>query len=257
MTDLFTPQTIMQDETRRKIINWYIRFDLFAGIMSGGETNLGRDWFAACQAFYSRQAKDRPDDVGARFEDYFATSRLWATDFTLLFAAKAKDTIAADEFSTRSSDLLVESTKFGQTLEAAFTDYPRYIKSFPKAPPPSEEEITNYRDPNFLFAGDLFTMNYVLLDYWAIDLMFKYQLALVQHQQPSSELVELAIKNCKMFEAIEYCSEGPPGAEIGCQASLGIASLFLPKDKKHTNWCRRKFALIEQKGYSISKAKNV
>ncbi|KAI6863453.1 hypothetical protein KC316_g20259, partial [Hortaea werneckii] len=74
LTDLYTPMTIMQDETRRKIIGWYIRFDLFAGMMSGGETNLGREWFAVHSDFYTRQTMDRPDDLGAKFEEYFATS---------------------------------------------------------------------------------------------------------------------------------------------------------------------------------------
>ncbi len=250
LIDLFTPQTIMQDETRRRIIAWYIRFDLFAGMMSGSETRLGREWFAACHDHYRAQAQDRPDDLGAKFEDYFATSRLLATDVALLFAGKVGGKISDEDFAASVQDLLGKFQTFGRMLEDAFTDPASYVKDFPGAPPPgNKEEITNFRDPYFLRAGELFTMNFVLLDFWAIDLMFKYNVTKVHGTPPTSELTSIALKTCKMFEAIQYSQAGPPGAIIGCQASLGIASLFLPKDEKHTSWCRQKYATIERLGY--------
>ena len=252
LTELFTPQTITQDETRRKIASWYIRFDLFAGIMSGGETKLSREWFAACQQHYQRQSRDRPDDLSAKLEDFFNTSRLLATDSTLLFSAKKKGTITGEEFMSKTRELLQQHADFERTLETAFADPVNFVKSFPKAPPPSEDDITDYRDPEFLYAGELFAMNYVLLDFWAVDLNFKHQLASAQDQGPTPEMETLALKKCKMIEAIERSELGQKGALLGCHGSLGIASLFLPKDKKHTDWCRRKFALMEQLGYAES-----
>jgi hypothetical protein len=248
LTDLFTPQTIMQDETRRKIITWYIRFDLFAGMMSGGETALDREWFAASADFYKRQTADKPNDLGARFEEYFATSRLLATDVALLFAGKTKNTMTDEEFTTGVERLTQEFADFGRTIETAFTEPSHFLKSFPRAPQCSEDDIFNYQDPNFLYAGELSTMNFVLIDHWAIDLMFKYQLAMASGQQPSVELSELAMKKCKMLEAIQYGDDSPT-ALLGCQASLGIMTLFLPKTKEYTMWSRRKFALVEQLGY--------
>jgi hypothetical protein len=217
-------------------------------MMSGSETRLGREWFAACQEHYRRQAKDRPEDLGAQYEDYFSTSRLLATDVALLFAGKVAGKIADEEFGATVQQLLASFASFGRTLENAFTDPSNYVKAFPGAPPPSNDEITNFRDPYFLRAGDLFTMNFVLLDFWAIDLMFKYNVTKVHGTAPTAELTEIALKSCKMFEAIQYSEDGPPGAILGCQASLGIASLFLPKNERHTTWCRKKYAIIEQKG---------
>ena len=242
----------MQDETRRRIIAWYIRFDLFAGMMSGSETRLGREWFAACSEHYVRQARDRPDDLAAKFEEYFSTSRLLATDVALLFAGKVKGTVTDEQFGISVSDLIAQFAATGKMLESEFQDQQDYVKEWPKAPPPSDDDITNFRDPHFLLAGDLFTMNFVRVDFWAIDLMFKYNMTKVRGQttpEEGAELMSIALKTCKMFEAIQYSDEGPPGTVIGCQASLGIASLFLPKDEKHTMWCRRKYALIEQLGW--------
>lgn len=248
LTDLYTPQTIMHDEIRRKIIAWYIRFDLFAGMMSGGETTISREWFAESKEFYSRQARDRPDDLDMKFEEFFATSRLIATDVALLFAAKTKNSISDEQFASKTRDLLSYCAAFNRTLDTAFADKRTFVKNLPTAPPPSADDITDYRDPNFLYGGPYFTLNFVLMDFWSLELMFKYQLAMAQRQQPSIELAQMALKKCKGFEAIQYCDQGPPGAILGCQASLGIACLFLPKDQKHTNWCRRKIAMIEQKG---------
>ena len=248
LTDLFTPQTITQDETRRKIIAWYIRFDLFAGIMAGGATSLDREWFASCHEFYRRQARDRPEDLGARFEEYFATSRLLATDVTLLLATKSKHEASDEQFASQSRELIGQYERFRHMLETTFSTASNYIKSFPRAPSPNDVDITDFRDPNFLYGGELFTMNYILIDFWSIELMFKHQLATAQQQQPPAELIELALNQCKMFEAIEYCDQGSPGALLACQASLGIASLFLPKTKRYIDWCRRKFTLIEQMG---------
>ncbi|KAF2163946.1 hypothetical protein M409DRAFT_68192 [Zasmidium cellare ATCC 36951] len=249
LTDLFTPQTIMQDETRRQIINWYIRFDLFAGIMSGGETILDRAWFAAAADFYERQTRDRPKDLGAVLEKYFATTRLLATDVTLLFAGKKKNTISDDDFVAGIQRLSAQFAEFGNTIETAFTDPSCFVKDFSGAPPPSDNDLFDFRDPNFLYAGELAPMNFVLTDHWAVDLMFKYQTSLAMGQAPPAELTEIAMKKCKMFEAIQYGAEGGSSAVLGCQASLGIMALFLPKEPRYTMWCRRKFVDIERLGY--------
>jgi len=250
LTDLFTPQTIMQDETRRRIISWYIRFDLFAASMAGTETNLGREWFAACAEFYTLQARERPHDLGATFEKFFSTSRLLATDSTLLFAAKKKNTLSDEQFASEVDNISGQITRFKHLIETVFDEPANFVTVSPDTPAPSaEDDITDFRDPHFLYGGDYFTMNYVLIDFWAIDMMFRNRLATPPSPQVAAQLVEIALKECKMFEAVEHCEQKPPGAILGCQASLGIASLFLPRDRKHTDWCRRKFALIEQKGF--------
>ena len=248
--DLFTPQTVMQDETRRKIIGWYIRFDLFAANMGGGETKLSRDWFAASRDFYAKNSRDRPEDTVAQLERYFAESRLLATDIALLFAAKQKQSVSDVDFARKASDLLAQCAEFSEELETAFTDEASFVRTFPDTPPPSEDDIADYRDPNFLLDGDLFTMNFVKLDHSSIDLMLRYQLSMASREYNfQQELTEIALKKCKMIEMIQNYEHGPPGVVLGCQASLGIASLFLPKEPKYTNWCRGKYALMERKGY--------
>lgn len=42
LLELYSPETIMEDELQRKILSWYSRFGLTAGLISGYETVLGR-----------------------------------------------------------------------------------------------------------------------------------------------------------------------------------------------------------------------
>lgn len=78
--------------------------------------------------------------------------------------------------------------------------------------------------------------------------MHKYQTALTLETPPSAELGMKAYATCQLYEALEYWPHSPPGTVLACQASLGIACLFLPRDKKHSMWARRKLATIESNG---------
>jgi hypothetical protein len=249
LTDIFKPETVMQDETRRKIASWYTRLDLLAGIVGegGGERKLSREWFAAIREHYRRQSRDRPDELSAKLEDLMSSSGLLAKDSSLLLAAKKRGVVSDKEYESRTRELEQQYADLSRRVETSFAKPGNCAKSFPNAPPPDEAEIIHYQDSNLLYTGELFTMNYIMLDSWAIDLNFKHQRAIQQQQTPTPEIEALGSKMCKMIEAIE-CS-GPNGALLCCQTSLAIASLFLPKDEKHTDWCRRKYAKIEQLGY--------
>lgn len=248
LTELFTPQTIMQDETRRKIIAWYNRFELFAGIMSGGGTKLSREWSAAAVDFYERQSLDRPNSLQAKIEYFFAYGRLLAIDVTILLSKRTQNAISNEQFVQEVSTLKSKYDEYGQLIETSFIGPSCFVTSFPKAPPPSDDDIVDFRDAHFLYAGDLAPINFLRMDYWGMELMFKYQVSMALQRPPPPELTEIALKKCKMFEAIQYGDQGTPWGVLGCQASLAMASLFLPKDHRHIMWCRRKFSLIERHG---------
>ncbi|THY68064.1 hypothetical protein D6C77_00829 [Aureobasidium pullulans] len=248
LTELFTPQTIMQSETHRKIISWYIRFDLFAGFMHGYGMVLSRDWHVACMEFYVRQARDKPRDLGSVFEEKFARSRLLATDISLLFARGKKEGPSM-ELITEMGKLNAQLEGYAHDLENAFKDTRTYVKEFPNAPKGDWDDVVNSTDPEFLLAGELFTWNFILIDFWAIHLLFKSQVAQFDPTVGGEEVVATAFKVCKMFEALQYCGENSTAMILGAQASLGMAAACMPKDQRHTMWCRNKYALIEQCGY--------
>jgi len=252
LTELFTPQTIMQSDTHRKICTWYIRFDVVAGILAGYEMVLGREWFVACTDFYTLQAQDRPNDLGAIFEERIAKSRLLATDIALLFNRKAKNVLSDEAFATGVQSLGEQLVQVEHDISAAFEGSREYVKEFPGAPAEDLDPVTDWKDPNFLLAGDLFTWNFIKVDFLAIVLMYKSWMAGIDKSQPPHEIVDVAFRICKVFEAMQYASGNDDAVVLGAQASLGLAATCLPKDEKHTMWCRRKFARIESSGLVVT-----
>lgn len=238
----------MRSETHRKIIAWYIRFDLFAGFMSGYETVLGREWHVACAEFYARQARDKPKDLGSLFEEKFARSRLIAVDIALLFARKQKGITSDEDFGKNVMQIMMQLDGMKEDLENAFKDTRTFIKDFPTAPSSDPDSVVDSTDPNFLWADELFTWNFILIDFWAIHLLFKSQVAQFSPLVSGEDVVSTAFKVCKMFEALQYCGRDSKAMILGAQASLGMAATCLPKDHRTTMWCRRKYATIEQCG---------
>lgn len=250
LTELFTPKTIMQSETHRKICAWYMRFDIVAGLMSGHEAALGREWFAACADFYARQARDKPNDIGARLEEHFSQHRLLAMDVALLFGKKAKGALSDDEFVLGLGELSRWLMSMEHELTTAFAESRTYIKDFPGAPDHTDPDdvVDDPTNPNFLLAGELFTWNFIMIDFWSLLLMFKSWLGQFDKSQAGHEVVDIAFKICRLFESLQYASGDDDAVVLAAQAALGFAATCLPKDQKHTMWCRRKYARIEACG---------
>lgn len=248
LTTLYSPQTIMQNETLRKILLWYIRFDLFVGFQSASETVLGREWFDACHDYYVQQLRINPHDLTLKYEERFAYSRLLATDVAILFSRKNKGLVSDEVFTAELADIDQRFLGFEQDIDPILLDPSALITDFTGAPPRHPDDIVDPYDHRLLYGGDLWTTNHLLLDFWSIDIMYKLQLTMVQRRPPPQEVVLRAYRTCQLFEAIELYPGAPPGAVIEARASFGIATLFLPKDERHITWFRRKFAKIEISG---------
>jgi hypothetical protein len=219
--------------------------------MSGSHTALSRDWCTALYDFYEQAAASRPGDHRAFFKSMFSKTRVLAADVTLLFGARKRGTISDGQFVNEYKRLLSDFANTSETLAIAFAESAQFVTTFPDAPPPSNDDICDFREPGFLYAGDFAPMNFVLMDFWSVELTFKYQVCLAQGQVPSQECRALALQLCKMFEALQYGDSGPVGGIVATQAGLGLASLCLPHDEKHTWWLRQKFAAVEECGYVI------
>ncbi|KAK7509608.1 uncharacterized protein IWZ02DRAFT_495080 [Phyllosticta citriasiana] len=254
ITSMYTPQSIMQNETLRRIMSWYARYDLMVGILSGSETVLSREWFLSCAEFYSQQCCDRPHDVGCKFDERLAQCRLLAVDSASLFACKAKGQISEDSFVADCMKLDRQFDDWVEQLDPALQDPSKHLKDFSDRPPLGPDDIVDPFDPDFAYEDDIFPMNIVLQDYWAIALMFKTQVCNIMRQPPPPQAEEMAVNICKMFSILEHHPQSPPGLMIELQSSIGMGILNLPKDDTHITWGRRKLAKIESGGYIYPQA---
>ncbi|RDL33609.1 uncharacterized protein BP5553_07977 [Venustampulla echinocandica] len=249
LTELYMPETVMQDETSRIILGWYMRFDVFAGLMGGFETVLSRDWFSASFGVCQQIAIMDPTDLDWKIETALAHHRLIATDMTLLFARMSKGELSMDRFLRENADLGRRIEEWESKMDPALKDSRFLITDFTGAPPRDPDDIVDPYAPGLIYSGPLWAMNMARIDWLSIDLMHTYQTALTTKSPPSPELMQKAYRICQLFEAMELWPGSVPGAVVACQASLGISCLFLPKDERHSMWARRKLATIESHGY--------
>ena len=247
LLELYNPVSIVQNELGRRILAWYLRFDLTGGIMSGNETALGREWFAALGAHYHRQIRHDPSNIDHKIEAAVADHWVVCTDMALLFAKLPRGDISIAEFRDECQKFLEYIRTWHDNLDPVFRDDQYRTMSFGGLAKDPEDIVDPYK-PGGLYHGPLTTFNFMTLDWLAVSAVFQNRMALVLEQPPSPELPLLALELCRIFEAIEYSSEIPEEAILKAQGSLGVASIFLPKDERHTMWCRRKLAKIEGLG---------
>lgn len=244
LTDLFTPETVVQDEIRREIIRWYFRFELFSGTMSGEEVHLSRDWFEAAEQYYANEVADDPDNLGAKFEELFATNRILAYDFTVLTTAKLGNGISAEECERRSRILIDRIDAFSSKLQSMVPYNPAYVETSSSPQTGNAMSATPKSETDVFYKGQYFTMNFVLLDFWTVELMARQQIS----QADSSSLSTTALKVRRMVEQMHHHPSSPTGALLACQAAVGIATIFL-ETTEHIEWARHTLNAIEQSGY--------
>ena len=246
LLELYTPENIMETEVRRKILAWYARFDLFAGLMSGGQTRLGREWFDANEQYYSTAAQNDPENIDLKIEAYIASHRVVAMDMAALFAKLPRGAISMEDFLKENQAIRDHLSNWTQELDPALLNGEHLVMKFDGERDP--EDIVDPYQPGGLYRQPLWTVNYMIMDARAMDIMHQYQTAQLLQQPPPAHLTQLALEQCRSFEAIEFWPGSPPGAILPAQAGLGLAALFLPKDDRHTMWCRRKLAKVESMG---------
>ncbi|PMD50290.1 uncharacterized protein K444DRAFT_547199 [Hyaloscypha bicolor E] len=249
LTELYTPQTVMEDDMTRVMLGWYMRFDVFAGLMGGFETVLSREWFSYAHDFYRQQVANQPANLDWKIEHAIAKHRLIATDMSLLFAKMGKGEISPEEFVKDNGDIGRRIEEWKSKMDPALQDCRYLVADFSGSRPLDPDDIVDPYIAGTLYGGPLFVMNIATIDWYSIDLMHKYQTALTLRTQPNQELGMKAYATCQLFEAIEFYPRSPPGAVLSIQASLGMALLFLPRDLQHAMWARRKLATIETNGY--------
>lgn len=238
----------METELRRKILAWYLRFDVTGGLMAGHSAVLGRNWFLSMEDYYHQQSLSYPMSIDYKIEATIARHRLLAGDLALLYAQLPRGEITVEDFALESDRYSVQIDKWRENLDPVFRDESYLVKSFEGRKATSEDIVDPYL-PGGLYKGALFTFNFMIMDWHAINLMHKHKTAVLLRRRPPPEVRELALHICRLFEAIDYWPESPPGALVKAQGSLGLAIVFLPRDEKHILWCRRKLAKVESLGW--------
>ncbi|KAF7532508.1 hypothetical protein G7054_g7875 [Neopestalotiopsis clavispora] len=251
MTTLFTPSTVMQSYVTRTLFAWYVRFDVFVGMLGGFETRLPRDWFSTALDFFEGQVAREPGDYSLKLELYSAAMNLITMDMSLLFAKGGRGELSPELFAAEHRILEDRLRDWKASLdsdqELCNADY--LVTEFENRQPLTDDDIVDPYARKFLYKNQYFATTILLCEWRSILVMHKTQEALAVQQEPAQELRDLAYDVCQIFETVERWPSSPNGAIVILQSALVIATLYLPQDEKHQTWMRRKFATIESMGY--------
>ena len=245
--ELMTPESINLNELHTYIFIWYARFDVSAGLLGGNETVLSRDWYISKEEYDAEQATLYPDDVQKQLAYAMSIIRRSGLDMASLYAKLSRGLISIDEFVVQNDDLSRTMDRVKDILQS-YEGSEYSITFYPNQIPLTDDDVVNPYVPGGLYQGPLWGVNFTWMDYLGTVTMFKYQSSLVLGYPPMAEMESLAMEQCRLAEAVERWPQKENGYIISFKNSIALSALFLPKDEKHTMWCRRKLAMMEQNG---------
>lgn len=251
LNQLFTPQSAMQSPTTLAILTWYVRFDVFVGLMGSFETTLPREWFTTTVAYCQAQAQAEPGKIVWKVEERSASLRLVSVDMSILYGKGARGELSAETYFAEHGRLskALQDWKDDWDRDLSMTDGSLLVTEFDTSRPLDPDDIVNPYAPGALYHPPLFASTLLTCEWHSVVVMHESQGmtgtggAVEEHQL--AKLGEHAYQICQIFETVELWPSAPSGSLINIQACLAIAALFLPRDMKHHRWMRRKFALLE------------
>lgn len=247
MRELLTPESSSLLELHTNIFLWYARFDVVAGILAGTEAILSREWYIAKEQYDAEQAALYPGDPSKQLALVASINRRFGLDMASLYAKLSRGMIPFEDFAAQNAQL-GETMERAKNILRAFDDSEYSVQSYPNKQPLTDDDIVDPYVPGTIHQGPLWDANYAWIDLLSTETMFKYQTMLSLRQPLLPDLQRLGFEQCRLIDTIERWPDRGNGYFIGFKNSIGIASMFLPKDNKHQMWSRRKMAQMEQNG---------
>ncbi|KAL4943300.1 hypothetical protein BDV06DRAFT_140679 [Aspergillus oleicola] len=248
--ELLTPESAGADNDHRHLFEWYARFDVVAGIVSGNELVLGRDWYIAREEYDAAEAARYPDDIEKQLAFTSSINRRFGLEMASLYAKLSSGMIELGEF-------MVDNDKLGQSLERISNILSRFatkyvVESYPNQEPLTEDDFVDPYVPGGLHYGPLWDVNFAWIDFWSTKAMWKFQFMMATQQGAMEELLDLSLEQARLIETMERWPDKEKSYVFGFKNSIGMTSMFLPREDRYLNWSRRVFAHIEGNGYVLS-----
>ncbi|POR37548.1 Uncharacterized protein TPAR_02253 [Tolypocladium paradoxum] len=245
ITQIFTPENVMNTAVGRMCLNWYSRYDNYVAIMGGFPTELPREWFNTMAEYTQAKVANNPGDLRWKIEDRSVRLRLITYDMSMLYARGSRGQISPEDFTCEHNRITQRLVEWKTTWDPALVD-PRYlVTDFSYRKPIDPGDIVDPYKPGVLFKPPLFTTTLISAEWHSILIMHLTQSANTPPMQLFMELGKHAYAACQYFESVQLWPLKPKGSLISLHPCISIAALFLPQDLRHQMWIRRKFALLD------------
>ncbi|KAK0715743.1 hypothetical protein B0H67DRAFT_490196 [Lasiosphaeris hirsuta] len=249
LTQLFTPQTIVQTPLGRMVMKWYSRFDVFIGIMGSFQTTLPREWFTTMIEYCDAQVTRDPRNLSWKVEVCAARLRLISVEMSLLFGKGAREEVSEDEYTAEHHRLTDALETWKDGWDATLRKPAYLVTDFAGDCTAEPDDIVDPYAPGVLFRPPLFAATILECEWHSVSLMHGSQSAFETSEEARTDLMEHAYAICQICATVEAWPLSPGGSLIILHPCLAIAALYVEGDSKHHMWIRKKLALLEAMGY--------
>lgn len=273
LTSKHTPESIMKTDRGRKIYDWYIRLDVVTSLMAVRDVSLDRSWSDHAVEWHKiRCQEDSGDRANRRLEFFSKIIESIGREMAHTFA-EANEMIEKQRFSIM--DVLEEAQELTDQLDNLRKQIQEMNNSTLSV---VDDTVVSARDNVFgndtpLYREELWPLNLVWLDWYGLEIVLSNQKLLATkkamqmfadpenderiasiQQKLLADLTRYSSEQCRIYNALVQSPDAPAGIGLVCYASLGLASVFLPRsppkeNDKYTRWARRQLANIECQGY--------
>lgn len=248
ITTLYTPEKMNAHESLRKVLQWYARFDIFVGILSGSATQLDREWFSSHHECYKQKCEEFPDQIPWKYEERYAWIRLTGYDMRAFMRKRTQGELSDEEFENQLAGFDETIKNIDTSLDPMLMDESKKLADISEGRTRDPDDIVDPFEPNILYGDDLFDTNIVIHDLMGYKLLYINQVGVATGKHDPAMCREIALKQCQLYEAVTMYSGSPPGLRFGIQAGLALCLLFVRESEKEIWWARKQLAEIEEKG---------
>lgn len=245
---LFDPNSVMQSAIGRMALQWYVRYDVTVALLGAFPVALPDSWFAVAVSYYQQRIKLEPTELRWKIDDRIASMNKISKDMASLYSQFAKQQLSETAAVIEHDKITHQLVEWKDSWDPSLTDT-RFAISEPASPRSATiEDIVEPFTTGLIFDFPLLSTTVGMASWHA-------QMLLHQSQHPTKaldtmeeELTSNAYMICKIFTSLESWQRAPSGVLAMMQPCLSIATLFLPRDTRHTAWLSRRFACLESMG---------
>lgn len=171
MISLYDADTLTQNDTGNRLLEWFIRFDLITSFIAGSPASLSRDWYEATHRYFLTQSKESPHDLAHKYDERGAAQRILAQDVSSLLRKAGK--VPPQEFQ-RDANLISRSiAAWYRDLSPSLLDPYKVLSDYPRDLSPVLRTDDD-ADSIIVYGEDLWPTNHMMVHFWSLELMFNH-----------------------------------------------------------------------------------
>lgn len=250
LTQLFTPQSIVQTPVGRIMLVWYLRFDLYVASMGTFEPSLPRHWIETLGEHCQAKMYGDPTNLDWVYGKAENQLQLLSRDICSLVARRKTGEFTEQAFQAEHGKMTIRLREWRNALHPAAVDPAGFASSQPGTPVGRPELFDRgpYAAP--AHHGSPFTTA-LICGWHSMVLVHLCQVAGDSLAEASAVLDDTARNAeaiCHIIESVKHWVARPNGLLIMLHPALTLAGLFLPKTPRYHTWLRQQFAWVESCG---------